>query len=200
MKELILLGGGASRKECPYDAEVWAVSSVLSLPDIIPANISKVFGFDLYPEVEKHLKIAKEYGIPIVSIRNYADEPYPLDEITKKFGTNYLRPSMSYMIAMAIYEGYERLKLYGTDQGPEWKYIANRPYVTLWIGMALGRGVKVEMTENSLLMDPLISEIMEQMGLEKERAYDWLNRNREKLVKLGGAGQWIPLSLSLKSG
>jgi len=198
MKEIILLGGGESRRECPYDTEVWAVLSVLSLPDIIPANINKVFGFDTYPEVKRHLKVAKEYNIPVVSRRSYADETYPLDEITKKFGSNYLRSSLSYMVAMAIYQGYEKLKLYGTDQGPEWKYIANRPYVTFWLGVALGREIKFEITENSLLMDPLISEIMEQMGLEKERAYNWLKQNKQHLTKLGSMTQWVTPSLSLK--
>lgn len=187
MKDLIILGGGESRKECPYDTEVWAVSTVLLLPDVKKECISKVFAIDKYELIEEDLGITRELDIPIVSVRDYATESYPLKEIKEEFQTTYFRNTISYTIAMAIYEGYEMLKLYGVDQGPQWNYIANRPYVMFWLGVATGRGVKWELSDSSILKHPLLYEIKKKIETDEKRATIWLSENKEKLDSLGGA-------------
>lgn len=185
MKELILLGGGESRKECPYNTEVWAASSVLSLPETRLEGISKAFAFDLYPLVKPYLKIAKEHNIPVVSTRSYADEQYPWKEITEEFQTKYFRNSISYMIAMAVYKGYEKLRIYGVDQGPDYEYLAAKPYVMFWLGVAIGRGIEWEVAGSGLLFYPLISSIKKQLEADMERAAQWLPRNKARLAEIG---------------
>lgn len=176
MKELILLGKGLSMKDCPYDTEVWVVSSVLGTPDARFDCISKAFAFDDFKVDKEYIHIAKKHNIPLVSTRSYFTEPYPTEGIRQAFKINYFRNSISYMIAMAIYQGYEKLRLYGVDQGPEWDYITTRPYVMFWLGVAVGRGVRFELTENSLLMEPLISAIKKQIEEDTERVREWLPR------------------------
>lgn len=199
MKELILLGGGGSRIDCPYDAEVWTTSTVLLQPETKLESISKVFAIDVYPQVRDSLTIAQKHNIPIISTRDYATEPYPWKEIIATFKSKYFRNTMSYMLAMAIYKAYEKLRLYGVDQGPDYDYIANKPYVMYWLGVATGRGIEFEVPKSGLLFDPLMSAIKKQLEDDMKRARQWLDTpgNKEKLVAIGQPAKrklWLPSS------
>lgn len=161
MKELILLGRGPSWKECPFDVEVWATSTVLLDPKVEPTLLSKVFAFDDFTKegIRKSVGLAKELSIPVVSFHDFATEKYPLAEITSHFNSRYLRNTISYMLALSIYQGYEKLRLYGVDQGPAWDYLSTKPYVTFWLGVALGRGIQYELARSTMLLEPFIKEI-----------------------------------------
>ena len=167
MKELILLGRGSSAEQCTYDAEVWCASSVLLMPEIKLECISKAFAFDVWsiPELRESVEKARAYSIPVISTEEYASEPYPLQQIKEEFNSSYFRPTVSYMLALAIYRGYEKLKLYGIDQGPEWIYLAGKPYVTFWLGVATGRGIEYELSSNCLLLEPFVQELKKKIDI-----------------------------------
>ena len=169
MKELILLGRGPSWKQCPYDAEVWAASTVLLDPEARIDRISRVFAFDplSVDDIRQSVELAKAHSIPVVSIEDYATEPYPLLEIGKKYQFPYFNNTISYMLGMAIFQGYEKIRLFGVDQGPHWKYIANKPYVMFWMGVAIGQGVEVEISSNCLLFEPFLEELKKSI-IDKE--------------------------------
>lgn len=168
MKEIILYGGGDSRKECPFDAETWAVASVLSFKDVDPTKINRVFAFDAYHEVKRDLDIADKNKIPIISTLWYGQK-YPLDKIHQTFEHCYLRPSISYMMALAIYEGYDFLRLYGIDQGPQWKYLLHKQYIFFWLGVAEGKGVKYTLPKSSTLELPMEEEFEKNVnGIRKK--------------------------------
>ena len=73
---------------------------------------------------------------------------YPKDEIVAKFlgryektGTDgkpieYFSSSFVYMLALALYEGFERIELYGIELGSETEYAAQRPNGEFWLGIA----------------------------------------------------------------
>jgi len=167
MKEVIILGMGPSAASCPFDAEVWTTSR--ALPDI-KGECSKVFAFDKYEGILREgLDIAKSKGIPIVSLRDYATEDFPYNEIVKEFKTVYFKNTVSYMLAYALYLGYEKIRLYGIDQGPEWMYLTNKPYVTFWLGVASGRGVEWEVTKTSILFRAMGEHIRKKYLLLGER-------------------------------
>lgn len=175
-KEVIILGIGPSRIECPFDAEVWAVARVLTMDGLKDKAYSKVFAFDgrKIPALQKNLDIALEKHIPIVSTKTYATEFLPINEMIKKFGVTYFKNTISYMIAYAIYLGYKKIRLYGVDQAPEWAYIANKPYVLYWMGEAHGRGIEVELAKGSLLSHVLRDDIRKRFK-EIEKAGEWTN-------------------------
>ena len=139
MKELILLGRGPSWRSCPFNAETWATATVYLVPNLCDKHFDKVFTFDpMYEDLAYCLGTARERGIPVVSWFDYATEKYPLDEVVKKFKTNYLVNTASYMIALALYKGYEKLRIYGIDQCVSWQYIQGKAVVEYWVGMARG--------------------------------------------------------------
>jgi hypothetical protein len=70
-------------------------------------------------------------------------EPYPLEEVKKCFGIDYFADSCCYMIALAIYQGFQHIILYGFTYGWGSTYVDEKPGVTFWLGVALGRGLKI---------------------------------------------------------
>lgn len=149
-KELIILGKGPSRKHCPFDAEVWGVNNVYETVSCWDrTQVTKLFAFDYVSDMIKGMRAT---GIPIVGWQYYADEKYPLDEIVSKFGVDYFTNSISYMVAMAIYKGYEKIRLYGVDQRSGAEYINEKSGVEFWIGVAIGHGINVEISSGSHLL------------------------------------------------
>lgn len=161
MKELIILGRGPSWKGCPFDAECWAIASVLGMSWMKDkSKIHKVFAQDDDGDTRRYLKIARKHHIPVVSTRDYATEPFPLDEILKVY-PNYLRTSVSYALAYAVYKGYEKIRLYGIDQGPEWDHLMNKPFTMFWLGVASGKGISWTLPPYSILLETFGAEIKE---------------------------------------
>lgn len=100
---------------------------------------------------------------PIYLRETHPDIPagvrYPFEEICQQFnllyderGKLYDKPyitnSISWMIALALHEGAEEIGLYGVDMaqhgiGIKSEYAAQRPSCELFVGIALGMGVKV---------------------------------------------------------
>ncbi len=150
--DLTLLGLGPSMEGCPFDAEVWSTISILRCKGWEDKPYSKLFCFDaLHGEQAEDVSMAQVRGLTLAGSENFVTEVYPLEEIYKRFGTSYFWNSVSYMIALALYQGYKSLLLYGIDQGPEPMYELARKYVTYWLGVADGMGVKWELAPNSIL-------------------------------------------------
>lgn len=66
------------------------------------------------------------------------------------FGRLYLSSTPAYMIAQAILEGASEIALYGCDMAvDDAEYFWQRPCVEAWIGVAIGRGIKVTIPDAS---------------------------------------------------
>lgn len=60
--------------------------------------------------------------------------------------------SIDYMIALAIYEQYERIELYGVELREQTEWERQRAGATYWVGVAQGRGIDVLIPKKSVLM------------------------------------------------
>ena len=141
---LTILGKGASWSKCPFDGtETWAAATCLVTPGMTDKHYDKVFAVDSgeIQIVKDCIAIAKERGIPLVSTKSYATEPYPLHEVSQDFQSTYLHNTVSYMLALAVHQGYSKLMLYGVDQ-EDAGYSCLKPAVILWLGIATGRGIQ----------------------------------------------------------
>lgn len=94
---------------------------------------------------------------------------YPKDEVQAFFARNlagvdgprakldYFTNSVSWMMALALYEGCTEMALYGVDMaqhgvGAKSEYAHQRPSCELFVGIALGMGVKVTIPDTSDLL------------------------------------------------
>lgn len=67
-------------------------------------------------------------------------------------GEPYLSSSIAYEIALAIYERFEEIYLYGIDLNTESEYAWQKPGVEFLLGVAAGRGIKVYLPDNCPLL------------------------------------------------
>ena len=73
---------------------------------------------------------------------------FPLEAIETEFGV-YWASGPSYMVALAIVEGYSEIHVYGIHLATEEEYVHQRPNFEFWLGIARGRGIKVVMADES---------------------------------------------------
>lgn len=107
----------------------------------------------------KHYEWLKNADCKIYMQDHYSDVPssvkYPLDEVLKIADIRYLTSSVAYALALAIYQGYDVIKIYGVEMESNTEYAHQRPGVALWLGVAVGRGIKVEFATNKFFAEPL---------------------------------------------
>lgn len=77
---------------------------------------------------------------------------YPLSAILEAFPSRYFTNSVSYMIALAIWEEVDVLGLWGVDMSLDSEYAAQRPSCEYFIGMARGAGIPVVIPNESDLL------------------------------------------------
>lgn len=153
-KAVILLGSGPSYKECPFDTEVWVVNNAYKKA-LETGHVDKLFLAHKPPEPNLNWAEIEDlsHSIEIVSLhpQEFKVTPYPLEEIVEKFGSDYFTDTISYMIAYALYKEYREIYLYGVDMGPDDIYKEDIPGVEYWLGLAVGRRVKIGFPDNSYL-------------------------------------------------
>lgn len=82
--------------------------------------------------------------------------PNPSGEARHRTNRPYLTSSISYMLALAIAEGFEQIAVVGVDMAADSEYEIQRPGCEFLIGLALGRGIAVWLPEScGLLEGPL---------------------------------------------
>lgn len=138
-----IVGVGDGWEGAPVNGtEVWGINHC-----ICRRPVSKVFDIHVLDacyteEGRQHLVDAREKAsednTPIIEIGNY-----PLKEIIHEFGTDYFACSAAYAIALAIYKGYDDIDLYGINQAAGTEYIFEKGCVEFWLGIAIGKGIKV---------------------------------------------------------
>lgn len=162
--KVALVGFASTRDLAPYDDksyEIWALNDLYST---IPRwdRWFDIHDFDLIARhVPKRAKIPKleaysKMTCPVYMQDKHPQVPnsvkYPLDKIIEKWGVNYFTNSISYMIALALYEGYKTIDLYGIHMSHETEYAEQKPSVEFWVGMAKGMGVNMFIPEKSSLL------------------------------------------------
>ena len=114
--------------------------------------------------------LQKEHCFPIYMQREVDDVPssvsYPLRKIQNELINHLYRgeekikniftSTVCYEMALALYEGFERIELYGVELLSEGEYSYQREAMTFWMGKADSMGVEVWIPETcALLVTPL---------------------------------------------
>ncbi len=105
-----------------------------------------------------HLQRLREIGAmgaPVYMHQVWPDIPnsveYPLKAMTDRFG-GYWTNSISYMIALAIAEGFREIGLYGVNMAMDSEWGFQRPSCEYFIGFARGAGITVHVPPQSDLL------------------------------------------------
>ncbi len=189
-KKVAIVGFAGTRDMAPYKDESFEIWSVNNLYSFIPRTdrIFELHPRELLEEREhhgtpggEHLTTLKQITIPVYMQKKYEDIPasieYPLQEMIERFGIPrmagkqkdaYFTNSISFMLALAITEGFQTIHLYGVDMAVGSEYDSQRPSCEYYIGIAKGLGIDVRIpTASDLLKTRFI------YGYEEAKTQAW---------------------------
>lgn len=139
--KVCIIGKGNGWEDAPCDELTWGITQLLLRRDVnrvIDMNDYQLWGEIEKQDAERARKIAESKGIEYIDRDNY-----PLQEIIKKFNTDYFSNTVDYAIALALYEGFNDIHLYGVNMISGGEYAYQKPGVDFWCGYAKGMGVSV---------------------------------------------------------
>lgn len=143
--------------------EIWGLNQLyMAFPEIVPKatrwfQIHHRHSYDqtVVRDHKHHDWLAAQERFPIYMQNKEPDVPnsiaFPREEIVNKFGT-YFTNSISWEIALAIYEGFETIGIWGVDMAQDDEYSYERPSVEFFIGWAKGAGINLIIPETCDLL------------------------------------------------
>lgn len=165
---MALVGFAGTYKQAPMDDlswEIWGLNELwkyLSRWDRwFELHKREVFAREGNREQDAHVEWMRTQGPdkPIYMIEAFDDIPasreYPLKEMSERFFPGqraYFTSTISYMLALAIAEGFEEIALYGIDLASDTEYSEQRPAAEYLIGLARGLGISVTIAPGSALL------------------------------------------------
>ena len=159
MKRLCILGTAQTLKEAPIneDYEFWALNDMYK---VVPVErISRWFEihkWDMAETKTQHIQVLSQLSIPIYMQEQHPEIPtsvkYPLETLIEHFGRRFFNSTIDYMIALAIYEGYKDISIYGVHMSYMEEYGEQRPSCLYWLGVAEGKGIKIHIPDDSDLL------------------------------------------------
>lgn len=166
-KKVALVGSASSTKDqAPFqdlEFDIWCLAWRTDAPRCTRS-------FDMHPINPMRKKVPPNYpeflsqkGHPVYLTEARPDIPngirYPIEEVIEflsKFDPlnssgDYFASSISYMFALAMFEKYEEIHLYGIDLIDDDEWAFQRPNTEYLIGLARGLGHKVYIPKASAL-------------------------------------------------
>ena len=201
-KVAIVGSAETSRHLAPYDDPSWEVWTLNDMCLVAPRfdRHFEVHSLRILERDKEGLAGQLEWMRANTSIPIYMAEPadwcpmaqpFPTEALTKEFG-RYFTNSISWMIALAIYEGVEVIGLWGVDMAHGTEYAAQRPSCEYMIGVARGRGIEVIIPDQSDLLKcaELYGLEVSPLPLNLQNRYDelqgelvkWRNAKTQALI------------------
>jgi hypothetical protein len=155
-KKVVILGTAPSIKDAPFDDptfDIWGVAHCCFLPEC--KKLDEIYELHLEPIWRNDWKgrgvpFARFPDAKVYMVDNYPDinncVRFPIEDIKEKYG-NYWTNSPAFMIALAIERGYEEIHVYGIHFLQDEEFFFQRPCFEYYLGIAVGRGIKIFMAE-----------------------------------------------------
>lgn len=202
-RRVAIVGGGPSRRLAPYadpSWDIWAFSSLrLHTPRITCWFEMHALG-DLRQQLHRptrrkrsyraYMRFLRQLDCPIYMQRVHKGIPnsirYPIEDAIAEFGRCFTSTA-SYLIALAIMQGYETIGVWGIHLTERTVYARQRPGVEYLLGVARSRGIHVQLPPKSTLRVPTRPRLVRTRVLY---GYDWLSphawwRRRFRRVHVG---------------
>ena len=157
-KKVAIVGFAPSWNKAPFanqEFEIWGLNELYMYIEKMPNGRwdrwfelhqkSRFMGSDR--QGAEHIKKLAAMKCPVYMLESCKEVPssikYPLEEMIKYFDTNYFTNSISYMLALAIYEGFEEIHVYGVNMETDSEYGSQRPSCEYFLGVAWGKRIKI---------------------------------------------------------
>lgn len=152
----------------PDEFEIWGLNELYRyMPPVKFHRWFEIHGREYLAvddEGKKHIEDLKSVlgPLPIYMQQQHADIPasvrFPITEIIDHFGgpnaigADYFTNCPAMMISFAIALGFKEIRCYGIDMAMDGEYHTQRPCCEMWLGRALGLGIKIYIPDQSDLL------------------------------------------------
>lgn len=163
-RKIAIIGKAASVAFAPWHDPEW---EIWGMPWFSCPRLTRMFEIhdqevaDAYSGVDEESNWFPAYLERFADVPVYCDPSrmhrfqnaieYPLDGVMAFLPIPYLETTISYEIALALYEGVDEIGLFGIHMMGRSEYVWQRASVTYLIGLAQGMGVKVTIPPGSPL-------------------------------------------------
>jgi hypothetical protein len=137
-----IIGKGSGWENAPTEGECWGITQVICrrpVTRVIDMNDYRLWGQIQADEAKKAREIAKNINVEYIDLENY-----PLNHVIQRFKTDYFNSTVDYAIALALYESYDDIHLWGINMINNEEYRHQKPGVEFWCGYAKGLGCNIE--------------------------------------------------------
>lgn len=178
MKRVALVGFNSKtmsfHKSAPDGCEIWSLNHAWKYD--IP-RVDRLFEIHKPEHRKNSNKITKQHddwlqerhSFPIYTIPKLdyipASKAYPYEQVVDKFCGGLLAgdkvqkvftSTFDYMMALAIYEGFDEIYIYGFAMDGDSEYRFQRDGLAYWFGFATAKGIKVIQHEKSTTLRPKV--------------------------------------------
>jgi hypothetical protein len=172
--------------EAPFnnpEFEIWALNDMHAL-GIKPHRWFELHIWDewklRHPGTEEYLKTC---GVPVYMHEINHNIPtsvkYPIEDIISRFNRKYFQSTVDYLIALALYEGFEEIHIYGVNMAASDEYGHQKPSAEYWLGRAEGMGVEIHLPESCDLLKGYF-----MYGYEAKQKNDFVKKGQTRLKQL----------------
>lgn len=199
MKTVCIVGLAPSTRELiaqePDGVEMWCLNMGHAIfPQPLRQKFTRWFQVHPYAEMAPrqeprlgHLEWLRQASIPVYMEEVHPEIPasvrYPYEAVCQTIGGNYLTSAPSFMLALAIHEGFELIKLYGIDMHNQQEWSYERPCFEYLLGLAIGRGIRVWMPESCpLLKGAIYAKTVDVPSSYLVERYRQLQGKHEELI------------------
>jgi hypothetical protein len=95
-------------------------------------------------------QVPNSHRLPIEAIHGLLDNFRHGPALERR---NYLTSTVSIALALAILHAYDRILIYGVEMASDTEYQYQRECVLFWLGVAIGRGIRVEMVSGESMFN-----------------------------------------------
>lgn len=159
MRKIAIVGKGGTASLAPWQDDAW---EIWGLPWIAYPRVDRLFDIHsqaFWDETEASRKLAAEWEPRLPDAPILVDPsrlgrfpragPFPLDRVCATLPIVYLENSIAYMMALAIAEhangaAIDRIGLWGVHMRGTPEYLDERASVTFLAGLAMGRGISID--------------------------------------------------------
>ncbi len=117
---------------------------LLCIMDVLDEKPQVVGGISNLGDVISRINALK---VPLIAPFRYEEiplsTPFPIKACVKEFGMPYFSNTIGFMMAYALLQGAKEIDLFGINQASSSEYFYEKSSVEYWLGIAVGRGVRV---------------------------------------------------------
>ena len=156
--KIAIVGGGPSSKEAPWDNkdyQIWALGNQMQRWE--GKRVDAIFEVheDLSEHDHKYPQWLVDFNKPLIVSDKFpikADHVKTFDYDKLSYIGDYFTSSPANMMAYAISLNPEEIAIAGVDMAvDDHEYFMQRPCMEMWVGYAMGKGIRVTIAKSSTL-------------------------------------------------